>query len=476
MRRQLRLAAAAGQVDPWVAIVVAANLVQLFACARAYPEQRYDPDLLAYFVYFRNWLTGDPSLQGAAFFMLPKALLVFGLGPLGDPSAAFYCTAAASATLGGIVYTLARDYFGRLAALVVSAFLLLDPARVFLSLRSSADIYLALFLFAAVLLEERGRLLAAAGCVLLSALVKPVTLPCALYFLTVQGAGRRRWVAAALPLLAIPATAWSNQVLLGGHNVAGRFFAEFTVLRGGESVGMDNVLHFALWTQLVKDRFAATAAWGVIGLLLWVAGDRRRLVGPLILTPLLFLSGYVILGAVSPFMPFYRFFWPLEIWFLMFVVYGALEGARRLAGGSRRMEVAVAGVVFWLLLDGYAARQVSYRRDVAMVLERGVSFARAVAPELEARRNPGERILVPMALEPYLLWEIPALRIGDIVTAEQAALETGGAAPEWIVHAPRLYASDAATQRVPQIVAAGGYEVVASDGEAVLLARPQAAR
>lgn len=468
---------AARGLDGWLALVVGANLVQALVFARVYPQQRFDPDLLAYLVYFRNWLAHDTSLYGATYFMHPKALLVFALGPLADASAAFYCTTIASAALGSLVYLISRDHFGRLTALLVSAFLLLDPSKAILTLKSSADLYVALFLFASIWLCDRGRLLPAAVCLLLSALVKPVTLPCTAYFLTVEDGGRRRWLAAGMPLLAVPLTLWSNQALLGSAHATDRFFQEFTALRGGESVGPDSVLHFALWTQLVKQRFAATAAWGVIGVAMWLANDRRRLTGPLLLIPLLFLIGYFLLSLVSPFMPFYRFFWPLEIWFLMFLVYGVIEGARRLAGSHRWVQVAVAGFTLWLLVDAYVVRQLDYRRDIALVFEHGMAFAHAAEPVLRAQRDDADSVLAPLALLPYLMWQFPdAGRMHRIETAERGAIDRPAAQPDWILYVPRLYASSAAQAWLPELIRTGGYEVRLSDGEAALLARPQVGR
>jgi hypothetical protein len=467
-------ARAARPMDRWVAAIFAANVVQALAFARLYPQQRFDPDLLAYLVYFRNWLDHDTSLYGVTYFMHPKALLVFALGPLADVSAAFYCTTIASAVLGSLVYLISRDHFGRLTALLVSAFLLLDPSKAMLTLKSSADLYVALFLFASIWLCDRGRLLPAAVSLLLSALVKPVTLPCAAYFLTVENGGRRRWLAAAIPLLAAPLTLWSNHALLGSAHATDHFFAEFTALRGGESVGPDSVLYFALWTQLVKQRFAATAAWGVIGVLIWLAGDRRHLTAPLLLMPLLFLSGYFALSLVSPFMPFYRFFWPLEIWFLMFLVYGVVEGARRLAGAQRWVPVAVGAFALWLLADAYIVRQFDYRRDVALVFENGMAFATAAEPVLRAQRDDGDSVLAPLALLPYLMWQFPdAGREHRIETAERGAINHPAANPDWILYVPRLSASDAARTWLPELIRTGGYDVRYSDGEAELLAGPQ---
>jgi hypothetical protein len=117
----------------------------------AYPLHRYDPDLLAYLTYFRNWASGDATLHAMAYFTAPKLLLVFTLGALGNPTAACACTALVSALLGTVVYLIARDAFGRPTALVASFFLLLDPSKAMLTLKSSADLYWRSVLLAVVL-------------------------------------------------------------------------------------------------------------------------------------------------------------------------------------------------------------------------------------------------------------------------------------------------------------------------------------
>jgi hypothetical protein len=474
-----RLGAAAWtrRLDPLLLGVLVANLAHAALFAWAYPQQRFDTDLVAYLVYFRNWAAGDPSLFGVRYFMHPKALLVFTLGPLGSVPAAFACTAVASAALGGLVYVISRDHFGRTAALFIAAFLLLDPSKAFLTLKSSADLYVALLLFAAIALSDRGRLLAAAACLLLAALVKPVALPCVAYFLTLPRGTPRRWLAAALPLLAIPLTLWANHALLGSLHGTDRFFEEFTALRGGDSVGPDSVLHFALWTQLVKQqRFAATAVWALIGMLMWLGADRRRLTSPLWLMPLLFLGGYLLLSVVSRFMPFFRFFWLLDVWFLMFLVYGIVEGTRRLAAGRRWVQVACAGFAFWLLADAGILRQIDYRRDIALSFERGMAFAAVAEPILQAHLQAPQRLQAPIALAPYFMWQLPeAARTHRIDTAEAGALEPPNDPPEWIVYVPDLYASAAAQNWVPDTIQHGSYHVVAGDGTAALLMRDDVA-
>jgi hypothetical protein len=472
-----RAAAAAGiaRVDWWVLGVFAANLLHVFAFDRLYPEHRYDPDLLAYLTYFRNWLADDRTLHTLTYFTAPKVLLVFTLGALGNATAALACTAIASAVLGVVVYLIARDSFGRSTALTASLFLLLDPSKAMLTLKSSADLYLALLVLLAILLADRERPLGAAVCLLLSALVKPVTLPCAVYFLLAPGDRPRRWMAALLPFAAAPLILIAHHMLLGGAFAGARFFDEFASMTAGEPIGPGEVVHYALWSQLIKIRFAGTASWGILGMLLWVAADRTRLTRPLLLMPPLFLSGYLVLSGIAPYPPYFRYFWLLEVWFLMFVVYGALAGARRLAADDIWLRRAVAAVVLLLLADGLIGRQLDYRREYAVPLEQSMRFALAATDLLRAQRTGGETIAAPLGLLPYMMWEFPdAGREGvGIETAERLARERSAVRPDWIVDIPRMYATDATREWMRGVVRSGGYAVYASDGESALLRLPR---
>src|SRR5262245_9764920 len=141
------------------------------------------------------------------YFPIPKPLPVFVLGPLGNASWAFYCTALSSAFLGTLVYLVARHFFGQVSGLLLSLFLLLDPLKGALTLRSSADLYIALFLFLALYLSVANRLWLSSICLFLSALIKPVTLPCTLYFLVGKKEQKgKQWIWMLLPLLAVPLT------------------------------------------------------------------------------------------------------------------------------------------------------------------------------------------------------------------------------------------------------------------------------
>lgn len=451
-------------------LIFALTIAQALALAHLYPGQRFDPDLLAYFTYFRNWLSDDRVLQHLPYFTAPKLLLVVLLGPLADATLAFYCTALVTATLGSVLYLLWRDHFGRTAALAASFFLLIDPSRTILTMRSGADIYLAFLLFLSVLLCERGRVLAAATALLAAALVKPVALPCAAYFLLPVLPVRRRLLAMAIPFLAVPITLLGNHVLLGDALGGRQFFAEFASMGGSAAIGWEGVVHYALWTQLIKTRFLATASFGIVGILLWIDGDRARLQSPLLLMPLLFLAGYVMLGVVTSFPPYFRYFWPLEIWFLPFVVFGALEAARRLAAGTRWLQYAMAAVVLVLLADSFVGRFVDYYRDYVRPAEQAARFADAAREILRTGRQPGSTVLVPLGLFPFMMWEFPdAAREGAVYIAERVARDATPLRPDWVLHVPGMYTDDRARTLLSTVIADGRLSVWIGDERAALL-------
>ena len=454
----------------------ALHLLHSLVLAYGYPYHLYDPDLLAHFVYFRNWLTHDTSLFGVPHFTVPKPLLVFMQGPLADVHLAFYCAAGASALLGSLVYLIGRDCWSRTAGILFSLFLLLDLSKSVLTLKSGADMYIAVLLFCAIYLCGRGRSGLAAVCLLLSSLIKPVTLPCAAALLAAQPRTKAAWAWALVPGLALPLTLWSNHALLGSAFGSYQFFHEFATLRDSDPIASGHVLHFAFWTQLVKNRFVSTAPLGFVGLLVWLAADRRRLTSPLLLVPLLFALGYLLLSQAVPYVPFFRYFWPLEIWFLGFLVFGILETARRLGGAQRWVRLALAGVLLFFLTDDLLIRQLRYRQDFALPFEESMAFVSSSRDVLV--QQPGaeaQHILAPLAFVPYLTWELNGpRRIERIIIAEHMAVNEATTRPEWILDVPEIYANPRTREIVAQLIKDGSYEVRLTDGKAALLSLPSA--
>ena len=163
----------------------------------------YDPDLVAYFVYFRNWITGSRRCT-TAYFTVPAVARV-PLGPLDSAQAAFAVSAVAAGIFGALVYLIGRNVFDRTVGVLCSLMLLVDIDRATLTSRASADFFLTLFLFGSIYAALLRRYLSAGIAIGLAALVKPVALPCALLLLAVDGEDRKRaWVGAAIAAVALP--------------------------------------------------------------------------------------------------------------------------------------------------------------------------------------------------------------------------------------------------------------------------------
>jgi hypothetical protein len=464
-----------GRRDRWPFVLAALHLAHSLWFARLYPEGVHDPDLLAYFVYFANWASGITALHDVPYFTVPKPLPVFLLGPLADASAVFVVSAVLSAWLGAVVYLIGRIAFGRAAGVLFSLALLLDVDRATLTLHSSADLYVTTLLFTSVYCTLTRRFALSGLALLLSALVKPVTLPCALHLLAVDGADRRRaWAAATLPLLAVPLTLGSNLALLGSPFGAERFFAGFDAMSQGELMPTAELLRFVVWVQLAKHAFVATAAIGVLGAVVWLGQDRRRLTSPLLLVPMLFLLGYVAMSARIPFVPFFRFFWPVQVLFLGFIAFGVVEIARRLAGDHGALRAAIAAALLFFLSDDLITRQLHYRRQFADPFEQAMAFVEDARPTIVQERRPGESVLTPLVFLPYVLWTLEDTRATPaLVPAAEHAL--AGATPDWILWVPRAFLDRESRERIGQLVASGAYTPRVVRGDAALLVRTERA-
>ena len=160
------------------------------------------------------------------------------------------------------------------------------------------------------------------------------------------------------------------------------------------------LLRFVVWVQLVKHAFLATAPLGVVGLVVWLGQDRRRLTHPFLLVPMLFLGGYVALSLRVPFVPFFRFFWPVQVFFLGFVVYGTVEIARRVAPEHHALRVGVAAALLFFLVDDLVTRQLHYRHQFAEPFQQAMAFVEDVQPTILQERHPGESVLTPLVSVP----------------------------------------------------------------------------
>ena len=459
--------------DLWPKIFFGLHALHSVWYAGLYPHGVFDPDLLAYFVYFENWATQTSSLHELDyFFPVPKPLLVFGLGPLADASLAFVLTAIASAFVGSLAYLIGRDTFGRTVGVLLSAALLLDVERATLTLRSSADLYVTLFVFASIHCSLRRAYVLSGISIALAVLVKPIALPCALHLLTVEGTDRRRaWMAAAIPLIALPLIGLSNYVLLGSPLGPERLFASFDAASEGIPLPTTEVIRFVIWVQLIKTTFVSTAPFGILGLTMWLAQDRRRLSHPFLLVPMLFLGGYLALSLVTPYVPFFRFFFPLQVWFLAFIIYGIVEMARRIAADRRWLAIGVAAGLLVFVVDDHLVRLGHYRSRFAGPFQQAMSFVTTTSPTLTHERGRGETILTPLAFRPYLLWQLDDARREPslVLNAEQWAISSDPPTPDWILYVPESYLNRETRQVVEGFLRRGQYEPRVIEGGSALL-------
>jgi hypothetical protein len=464
--------------DLWPQIFFCLHAAHSVWYAGLYPHGVYDPDLLAYFVYFRNFLSSSTSLHGIDYFTVPKPLLVFGLGPLADASLAFMITAVASAFIGSLVYLIGRETFGRLQGALMSAVLLLDIERATLTLRSSADLYVTVFLMAAIYASLRQRYLRSALAIGLATLVKPVALLCTVHLLAVQGDRRRwAWVASTIPLLFVPLVFASNYVLLGSLTGPDRFFAGFDSVSEGALMPTAELLRFVVWVQLVKSSFVATAPIGFLGMVSWLAADRRRLTHPFFLVPLLLLLAYVAMSVVTPFVPFFRFFWLVQVWFVGFIVHGIAQIGRMLGGDRRWARVAMMSCLLAFLCDDHLVRQLRYRHAFAGPFQDAMAFVSSTSPTLAHERHSGETILTPLAFVPYLLWQLDDAREQPslLLTAEQWAKSPDrDVRPQWVLYVPESFLSTDTRALVEQLLATGEYRTRIVSGTSALLERAPA--
>jgi hypothetical protein len=446
--------------DSWIGILFFLHLATVWAFVPFFPGQLVDPDLLAYFIYFREWTDGTGVLRGAEFFNYPKPLMIFLLGPLGNVLAATVLTSVVTGILGVVVYLIGKITFGRTVGILWSLVLLGDPSRTFLALKSSADLYLTALLFLSIWFFLRHRYGFSALGILLAALVKPVVLPCLLQFVWMPGGDKKRWWYFGLPLLALPATLFINRLLLGGVFDSGKYPGEFAALRGLAGIMPWNLPHFVFWTLLVDFRFGITLLLAVVGVIWWISLDRQRLKSPLLLMPILFFGGYLGLACIATYVPFFRFFWPLEVWSLGFMVFTAVE-VGRLAGRFNRRSFSFAAtslviaLIFFPSLKGFP----NYIETFAIRMERDRAFVKTAVDTLARDRGSKETILAPLVFQPQLMWFLPGGSASNpILASEIASPNTREQAhPTWILDVPSSYLTGSARDFVRQLTHSGRY-------------------
>jgi hypothetical protein len=452
--------------DSWIGILFFLHLATVWAFVPFFPGQLIDPDLLAYFIYFREWMDGSGGLRGLEFFNHPKPLMILLLGPLGNVLAAAMLTSVVTGILGVTVYLIGKMAFGRAAGILWSLVLLGDPSRTFLALKSSADLYLTALLFLSIWFFLCRRYAFSAFGVLLAALIKPVALPCLLQFLWMPGGDKRRWWYFGLPLLALPATLFMNQWLLGGVFHSASYLEEFAALRGLDGMKFWNLPYFVFWTLLVDFRFGITLLLAVAGVLWWISRNRKRLKSPLLLMSALFFGGYLGLACITSYMPFFRFFWPLEVWSLGFMAFTAVEVGRLAGRGNSRIFSFAAtslliAVIFFNFLKGFS----SYIKTFAIPMERDRAFVKTAVDTLARDWGSKEILLAPLVFQPQLMWFLPGGSEPNTIFASEIAASNARdqRPPTWILDVPSSYLSGPARSFVSQLTHSGRYAPILTD-------------
>lgn len=442
---------AAGALATAAAVVLASAWGAL-----TWPAARLDPDLLAYLVYGRQLASGTPTPFG---YTVPKVLPILLFGPLGDPTAAMIAQVAVAAAGGALLWTIADRLFGRATAILAALLYVLDPMRNVLTLRSSADLQTAVLLLAAILALLDGRASAAGGAILLAALCKPTAAACGLAVLALPAGGlRRRAATAALPLLAIPASALLGAALSGDGLAGGLALPDqherFVRVAQGGPLGIGATLHLVVVEWFGGTIFARTWPLVVLGLALFAAraaaldpASRRREAG-FVLVPALLVAAYLGLAAVQPMVFFTRFLWLATVVLATLGAWAATRIARSLPGSGLLRGTALAALAALMLLD----RLGDQRWRAALMLdpfERHARVAMAAMSEIERAGACAGPAVVPLAYLPLAAWRMPGrLARGEICAAEDWAEGRGCANADCLLFIPEAITRDSARDAV----------------------------
>jgi len=427
----------------WVLTLVlfGIHFLHLLFMQYLYPYQIYDPDLLSYFVYYQSLIHNQPALVG---YMIPKPLAIFLLGPLDSPQAAFYCTLVIASLLGCLSFLLGARFLGPLCGVLLSLFLLLDPHRNILALRSGADFYLAFFLFLSIHLTAVKRPGLASLSLLLAALEKPVVIPCGWFFLLEQELGwKRRLLYGFLPLLALPITLFLNEKILGTPTMSTDMLGDFVTTQQFAPISPSTFFHYIFWTWLTEASYLHVAPWGFVGILLWLKENRQRLLSPFFLLPLLFLFGYFSLSFFQSYVPLVRFFWPIGIWFTGFIIYGLIESARQLFPWQKPLRLAMALLLLFFLLSDSLDLYVRSRDRSFIPFEQAMEFTdKTFDTILKKEWQEGDTLLTALVFLPYYIWHLKVDPQGGLIYSSEDAFVGGRPIPQqpsWVAYTPRIY-------------------------------------
>jgi hypothetical protein len=450
--------------DWWPWGLAAVHLLHTLWFAAVYPEVVYDPDLVAYFVYWKNLVTGTTSLHDAPYFTVPKPLLVFLLGPLDNAQLAFAVSALAGALFGALVYLIAKRVFGRTIAVLCSLVLLLDVDRATLTARASADFFVRSSCTARSA-RARAPLPLGGLTIALAALVAGRS-PCVVHPRRQAGIARRAG-RAPRSLVAVPLT------MLARPAPPAAVRSGVPPARRDERWRADGDGRPAAFPgHAGEDDLHMTAAFGVLGLVIWIRRDRAahasvpaRAAG----AP----AGYFAVDhdAVHHVLPL-----PRQVWFACFIVYGIVETCRALAPEPRALRLGATAALLFFLCDEQMARQMKYRAHFATPFQSAMSFVASTDGLLASARTSGETILTPLAFFPYLLWTIDDVRLQPelVRMAEMVATTPGDQTPpDWVIYVPSFFLRAEAKAPVDALLGSGMYAPVfaSPDGIGALYVR-----
>ncbi|MBM4265293.1 MAG: hypothetical protein FJ144_01555 [Deltaproteobacteria bacterium] len=419
-----------------LAAAVAVVLQSLWLAAW-YPAAYLDADLLSYLSYFRDLRSGATAAFG---YTVPKVLPVMLLGPFGSPEAAFVVSVLVAGIGGALVFAIAAETFGVVAAVLASVAYVFDPLRSVLTVRSSADLYVGVALLAAMWALLRRAPLAVGAAVLVAALAKPLAAVCGFVVLAMPGVPlSRRLVAVLVPFLAIPA-AVALDAGLDGRSVLAAIFsmklpdehAQFVRVAEGKPLDWRDTLQLVFSDWFGKLLFARTWLLVLIGAAVYAVRTRAREAGEsadawlaVLAIPLLLTAAYVGLATLEPFVFFMRFLWILSVAATILAAYGAAAIASRAPVPS----VARAGLLAVFAAALLADRWDDFRWREPLMLapfEKHARIAeRGVAMIADEHACDGAAV-VPLAYLPLAAWRVPGkLHRGELCATEDWAAGRG---------------------------------------------------
>lgn len=406
----------------------------LFAGFLLFPELIHDPDFYAYKIYWSEIFERTGLLVEWEYFNHPKLLniLLAGIFPTAEMSFVFHCFL--SGILPVIIRRISLKGFGIEATWFWLFFLFWEPSRFSLAAQSSADFQLALLLYLGIYAYLCGNTWLASLCFLCGALVKPVASLCGLALVPFT----KRWAVGilqgAIPFLGILISVGLHQIFFESWLNPSGFLGKFAEIRGVEGTPFWALPWFVFYTFLAENKWGALSVLGYFGAALWISSERFRLYHPVFSVPLLLVAGYTGLALLGGFMPFFRFFWPVEIWLSGFMAYGIAQAGFFLSQHSRLARAAFFAALIAAAGLALGKAWVRYVTHIATPLSIERRFLMESCDFVATHRKPGEKVSVPLAGAPYLLYKARSPREPNFIVVQE--LKKGSLPVDWQIIAP----------------------------------------